>query len=89
MRALEDKVILRVINQEKTTPLGIVLISEEKPRTHKCEVISIGEKCKLVKEGNIVIIDVRSPLSFAFYTDNRKKEKYVSMPEKDILAVVE
>ena len=89
---LFDKVVLKQLVAEETTASGIVLPGAAKEKPQQAEVIAVGpggvvdgkEVTMQVKAGDKVIYSKYSGTEVEL-----AKEKYVSVKQSDILAVVE
>ena len=89
---LFDKVVLKQLVAEETTASGIVLPGAAKEKPQQAEVIAVGpggvvdgkEVTMQVKAGDKVIYSKYSGTEVEL-----EKEKYVSVKQSDILAVVE
>ena len=92
IKPLQDRVVVKMIEEEETTSSGIILSSGAKEKPQIAEIIEVGpgkeENGKLVKvnlkKGEKVIISK--------YTGTEVKysgEDYIILKEDDILAIVE
>lgn len=93
IRPLHDRVVVRRMEEETTTPGGIVLPGAAKEKPSQGEVVAVGEGRVLdngdvrplaVKEGDIVV--------FGQYAGNSVKldgEELLIISESEILGVVE
>ncbi len=91
IRPLNDRVVVKFVQEEEKTKSGIVLpdtAKEEKPQ--QGEVIAVGKGCKPeegeaeVKVGDLVVFD-----KYAGTKVNIKDEDYVIVKLDDVLAVIE
>ncbi len=93
VRPLGDRVLLKRLEAEETTPGGIVLPDTAKEKPKQGEVLAVGEgktlesgeKAELqVNEGDTVIFN-----SYAGTEVTVDGEEYLVMSEDNILAIVE
>ncbi|MGX7111226.1 co-chaperone GroES [Gemella cuniculi] len=90
IKPLFDNILLKKIEQEKSTSSGIVLSSKSNEESNIGEVIDLGGSCLLSSEneGELAIG------SKVVFSDNYKKvifknEEYYIVNEEDVLAVIE
>jgi chaperonin GroES len=93
IRPLHDRVVVRRMEEERTTAGGIVIpdSATEKPSTG--EVIAVG-KGKIADSGEVCAMDVKvgDKVMFGKYSGTEVKvdgEELLIMREDDIMAVVE
>ncbi len=93
IRPLHDRVVVRRMEEERTTPGGIVIpdSAAEKPSTG--EVVAAGNG-KITESGDVLPLDVKvgDKVLFGKYSGTEVKvdgEDLLIMREDDILAVVE
>jgi len=89
---LGDKVIIKPIEKEEVTRGGIILPDTAKEKPQEGEVIAAGPG-RLTKDGNKIPLDVKvgDRVLFGKYSGSEIKlndEKYLIMPESDILAII-
>ena len=93
IRPLQDRVIVRRKEEERTSPGGIVLPDSATEKQDLGEVISVGPG-KTNKDGNLAPVGVKAgdTVMFGQYAGSKVKfngEELLIMSEDDILAVVE
>jgi chaperonin GroES len=93
IRPLHDRVIVKRLEEERTSPGGIVIpdTAAEKPMQGK--IIAVG-KGKILEDGKVRPLDVKvgDKILFGKYSGNEVKvdgEDLVVMREEDVMAVIE
>ena len=93
IRPLHDRVIVKRLEEERTSPGGIVIpdTAAEKPMQGK--IIAVG-KGKILEDGKVRPLDVKvgDKILFGKYSGNEVKvdgEELVVMREEDVMAVIE
>ncbi len=93
IRPLHDRVVVRRMEEERTTAGGIVIpdSATEKPSTG--EVVAVGNG-KITESGEVMAMDVKvgDKIMFGKYSGTEVKvegEELLIMREDDIMAVVE
>ena len=93
IRPLHDRVVVKRLEEEQTTPGGIVIpdTAKEKPQTG--EVLAVGEG-RVLDDGKVVPLDVKvgDKVLFGKYSGTEVtlgEEDYLIMREDDILAVLQ
>ena len=93
IRPLHDRVIVKRLEEERTSPGGIVIpdTAAEKPMQGK--IIAVG-KGKILEDGSVRPLDVKvgDKILFGKYSGNEVKvdgEDLVVMREEDVMAVIE
>ena len=93
IRPLHDRVIVRRLEEERTSPGGIVIpdTAAEKPMQGK--IVAVG-KGKILEDGKVRPLDVKvgDKILFGKYSGNEVKvdgEELVVMREEDVMAVIE
>ena len=93
IRPLDDRIVLKVLDAEETTPGGIVLpdTAKEKPQKGKVEAVGAG---RLLDSGKRVQPDLKpgDVVLFGKYAGTEVKidgEEYLIMREDDVLAILE
>ena len=91
LKPLEDKVVIKKVEQEETTASGIVLPSSAKEESNIAEVIAIGKGISddEKKKGQISIGDRVVFSKYAGTALELEEEKYTIIKFSDILAVIE
>src|SRR3984885_2804127 len=92
IRPLHDRVIVKRLEEERTSPGGIVIpdTAAEKPMQGK--IIAVG-KGKILEDGSVRPVDVKvgDKILFGKYSGNEVKvdgEDLVVMREEDVMAVI-
>lgn len=93
IRPLHDRVVVRRLDEEKTTAGGIVLPDSATEKPMEGEVISVGNG-KISENGEVHPLDVKpgDKVLFGKYSGTEVKvdgEELLIMREDDIMAVVE
>jgi chaperonin GroES len=91
MTPLGNNVIVKPVAEEEKTKSGIIIPDTAKEKPHEGEIIAAG-RGKVNKAGELMPMDVRvgDRVIYAKYTGSEIKiegEKYLIMPESDILAL--
>jgi len=93
IRPLHDRVVVRRLDEEKTTAGGIVLPDSATEKPMEGEVISVGNG-KISENGDVRPLDVKAgdKVLFGIYSGTEVKvdgEELLIMREDDIMAIVE
>jgi chaperonin GroES len=93
IRPLHDRVVVRRLEEEKTSAGGIVLPDSAAEKPSKGEVIAVGNG-KILDNGDVRKLDVKvgDKVLFGKYAGNEVKvdgEDLLVMREDDIMAVIE
>ena len=93
IRPLHDRVIVKRMEEERTSPGGIVIPDAATEKPIKGEVIAAGNG-KILDNGDIRALDVKvgDKVLFGKYSGNEVKvagEDLLVMREEDIMAVIE
>jgi chaperonin GroES len=93
IRPLHDRVVVRRLDEEKTTAGGIVLPDSATEKPMEGEVISVGNG-KISESGDVRPLDVKAgdKVLFGKYSGTEVKvdgEELLIMREDDIMAIVE
>ena len=93
IRPLHDRVIVRRIEDTRTTPGGIVIPDSATEKPMQGEIIAAG-KGRILENGTIRPIDVKKGdrILFGKYSGTEVKisgEEYLVMREEDIMGVIE
>lgn len=92
LKAIQDKVIVKVNEAEKETPGGIIIANAKNDGVIKAEVYAVGpgkydNKGKFLQPdvsiGNIILINTMSGQEFSYNDEN-----YVSITNEDIIAIL-
>ena len=93
MRPLHDRVIVKRMEEERTSPGGIVIPDSANEKPIKGEVVAVGNG-KLLDSGEVRALDVSAGdrILFGKYAGTEVKvegEELLVMKEDDIMAVIE
>jgi len=93
IRPLHDRVIIRRMEEERTSPGGIVIPDSATEKPIKGEVIAVG-KGKILDNGDSRALDVKvgNTVLFGKYSGTEVKidgEELLVMREDDIVAIIE
>ena len=93
IRQLHDRVIIRRMEEERTSPGGIVIPDSATEKPIKGEVIAVGNG-KLPDSGEVRALDLKAgdKVLFGKYSGTEVKvdgEELVVMKEDDVMAVIE
>jgi co-chaperonin GroES (HSP10) len=84
LQPLKNKIILELMEKEKTTESGIVLMSADREEANKGKVIAVGKDCEYLTEGNTILPDWNK----AQKTKYEDKEYYI-VSEDDVVMIFE
>src|SRR6188474_3292957 len=92
-RPLHDRVIIMRLEDERTTPGGIVIPDSATEKPIKGKVIAVG-KGKILENGEVRPLDVKvgDHILFGKYSGTEVKvdgEELLVMREEDVMAVIE
>jgi len=93
IRPLQDRVIVKRIEEEEKTKGGIIIPDTAKEKPQEGKVVAVG-KGKLNDDGKVVPLDVKvnDRILFEKYSGseiNMDGEEHLIMREEDILGVIE
>jgi len=93
MRPLHDRVIVKRMEEERTSPGGIVIPDAAAEKPIKGEVIAVGNG-KILDNGDVRVLDVSvgDQILFGKYAGTEVKvegEDLLVMKEDDIMAIIE
>ncbi|MAR77457.1 MAG: co-chaperone GroES [Gammaproteobacteria bacterium] len=93
IRPLHDRVIIRRMEEEKTSPGGIVIPDSATEKPVKGEVVAVG-KGKLLENGDVRPLDVKvgDSILFGKYSGSEVTvdgEELLVMREDDITAIID
>ncbi len=93
LRPLHDRVIVKRMEEERTTPGGIVIPDSAAEKPIRGEVIAVG-KGKILENGDVRALDVKEgdKVFFGKYSGTEVKvggDDVLVMREDDIMAVIE
>jgi chaperonin GroES len=93
IRPLDDRVVVRRLEEERTSPGGIVIPDTAAEKPIQGEVIAVG-KGKILDNGDLRSLDVKvgDRVLFGKYSGTEVKlsgEDFLVMREEDIMGVIE
>jgi chaperonin GroES len=93
IRPLHDRVIIKRLEEERTTAGGIIIPDNATEKPVKGKVIAVG-KGKILENGEVRPLDVKvgDNILFGKYSGTEVKvdgEELVVMREEDVMAVIE
>ena len=93
IRPLHDRVIIKRLEEERTSPGGIVIPDTATEKQIRGEVVAVG-KGKILESGDIRPLDlkVKDKVLFGKYSGTEVKidgEEYLVMREEDVMAVLD
>jgi chaperonin GroES len=93
IRPLHDRVIVKRLEEERTSPGGIVIPDTAAEKPIQGKVVAVG-KGKILDDGNVRPLDVKvgDKVLFGKYSGTEVKvdgEELLVMREEDVMAVIE
>ena len=93
LRPLHDRVIIKRLDEERTSPGGIVIPDSATEKPIKGKVIAVG-KGKILENGEVRPLDVKvgDHILFGKYSGTEVKvdgDELLVMREEDVMAVIE
>ena len=93
LRPLHDRVIVKRMEEETTSPGGIVIPDSATEKPSRGEVVAVGNG-KILESGDVRPLDVKAgdKVLFGKYSGTEVKvdgEEYLVMSESDVMAVLE
>jgi chaperonin GroES len=93
IRPLHDRVVIKRMEEERTSPGGIVIPDTAAEKPVKGEVIAVG-KGKILENGEVRPLDLKQgdKVLFGKYSGTEVKvegEDFLVMREDDVMAVIE
>ena len=93
IRPLQDRVIVRRLEEEEKTKGGIIIPDTAKEKPQEGKVIAVG-KGKITEDGKLIPLDVKTgdKILFGKYSGTEIKvegEELLIMREEDILGIIE
>jgi len=93
LRPLHDRVIIRRMEEERTSPGGIVIPDSATEKPIKGEVVAVGNG-RVLDNGEIRALDIKAgdKVLFGKYSGTEVKvegEELLVMKEDDVMAVIE
>ena len=92
IRPLHDRVIVKRVAEETTSPGGIVLPGSAAEKPQRGEVVAVGNG-RILDNGDVRALDVKAGDSVLFgkYSGSEVKvdgEEYLVMKEEDIIGII-
>ncbi|MBS0364521.1 MAG: co-chaperone GroES [Proteobacteria bacterium] len=93
IRPLHDRVIVKRLDEERTSPGGIVIPDTAAEKPVQGKILAVG-KGKILEDGQVRPLDVKvgDRILFGKYTGTEVKldgEELVVMREEDVMAIIE
>ncbi|MEI6414058.1 MAG: co-chaperone GroES [Pseudomonadota bacterium] len=93
IRPLHDRVILRRMEEERTSPGGIVIPDSATEKPVRGEVMAVG-KGKILEDGSVRPMEVKAgdKVLFGKYSGTEIKidgKEYLVMREEDLMGIIE
>ena len=93
IRPLHDRVIVKRLEEERTSPGGIVIPDTAAEKPIQGKVVAVG-KGKILEDGNVRPLDVKvgDKILFGKYSGTEVKvdgDELLVMREEDVMAVIE
>jgi len=93
IRPLQDRILVKQLEEEEKTQGGIIIPDTAKEKPHQGKVIAVG-KGKVLEDGSVRPLEVKvgDRILFEKYAGTTVKiggEEYMIMREDDVLAVIE
>ncbi len=93
IRPLHDRVIVKRLEEERTSPGGILIPDTAAEKPVQGKIVAVG-KGKILEDGNVRALDVKvgDKILFGKYSGTEVKvdgEELVVMREEDVMAVIE
>lgn len=93
IRPLHDRVVVRRIEENKTSPGGIVIPDSAAEKPMQAEIVAVGNG-KVSDKGEVIPLDVRigDKILFGKYSGTEVRvdgEELLVMREEDIMGVIE
>ena len=93
IRPLHDRVIVKRVEEERTSPGGIVIPDTAAEKPVQGKIVAVG-KGKILEDGKVRPVDVKvgDKILFGKYSGTEVKvdgEELVVMREEDVMAVIE
>jgi chaperonin GroES len=93
IRPLHDRVIVKRLDEERTSPGGIVIPDTAAEKPIQGKVIAVG-KGKILEDGNVRPLDVKvgDKILFGKYSGTEVKvdgDDLLVMREEDVMAIIE
>ena len=93
IRPLHDRVIVKRLDEDRTSPGGIVIPDTAAEKPVQGKIVAVG-KGKILEDGNVRPLDLKvgDKILFGTYSGTEVKldgEELVVMREEDVMAVIE
>ena len=93
IRPLHDRVIVKRLDEDRTSPGGIVIPDSAAEKPVQGKIVAVG-KGKILEDGNVRPLDVKvgDKILFGKYSGTEVKldgEELLVMREEDVMAVIE
>ena len=93
IRPLHDRVIVKRLEEDRTSPGGILIPDTEAEKPVQGKIVAVG-KGKILEDGQVRPLDVKvgDKILFGKYSGTEVKvdgEELVVMREEDVMAVIE
>jgi chaperonin GroES len=93
IRPLHDRVIVKRLEEERTSPGGIVIPDSATEKPIQGKIVAVG-KGKILEDGNVRPLDVKvgDKILFGKYSGTEVKvdgDELLVMREEDVMAVIE
>ena len=93
IRPLQDRIIVKRLEEEEKTKGGIIIPDSAKEKPQEGKVIAVG-KGKMTEDGKLIPLDVKvgDKILFGKYSGTEVKiegEEHLIMREEDILGIIE
>ena len=93
IRPLQDRVIVKRLEEEEKTKGGIIIPDSAKEKPQEGKVIAVG-KGKVTEDGKVIPLDVKAGdrILFGKYSGTEVKiegEEHLIMKEEEILGIIE
>jgi chaperonin GroES len=93
MRPLHDRVIVKRLEEDRTSPGGIVIPDTAAEKPVQAKIVAVG-KGKILEDGQVRALDVKvgDRILFGKYSGTEVKvegEDLVVMREEDVMAIIE
>ena len=93
IRPLHDRVIVKRLEEDRTSPGGIIIPDTAAEKPVQGKIIAVG-KGKILEDGNVRPLDVKvgDKILFGKYSGTEVKldgDELVVMREEDVMAVIE
>jgi len=93
IRPLQDRVIVKRLEEEEKTKGGIIIPDTAKEKPQEGKVVAVG-KGKVTEDGKVIPLDVKpgDKILFGKYSGTEIKiegEEHLIMREEDILGIIE